>query len=294
MGERLVPARHVDGYQQRIRAAMAAAGDVQRRHVARALSANGLTWSSPARSTSLVLFDQTQWAAAVEAKVVPVVEQIAGEILGVVRARVPQKLYAGLVNPTAQLVALVQNRALSGGPGVQRRISSGLSLHAGSWYWTRGEAQPFKVDLDKVRASIEAAPSRYGGVENPNGPGPTIADAYQAAYDQLDQLVARTSAHLSDAASAILAETMDQNTSATIQHQWNSALIETTREDHANADGDIADAGETFSLGDEEALYPGDPNLSDEQSCNCLCWLDILGVELADVPAADTGAEEAG
>lgn len=52
---------------------------------------------------------------------------------------------------------------------------------------------------------------------------------------------------------------------------WVAILDSTTREDHADADGQEVAADEPFSVGGEELDYPGDAGGSPEQTINCRC-----------------------
>lgn len=60
------------------------------------------------------------------------------------------------------------------------------------------------------------------------------------------------------------------------QKEWFATLDMKTRDDHADADGQRVDVDQPFIIGGEEAMYPGDANLSAEQRCNCI----LPGVEV--------------
>lgn len=53
--------------------------------------------------------------------------------------------------------------------------------------------------------------------------------------------------------------------------EWITALDERTREWHAMADGQIVGVNESFIVGGEELMYPGDPAGSPENTINCRC-----------------------
>lgn len=61
---------------------------------------------------------------------------------------------------------------------------------------------------------------------------------------------------------------------ATVQKIWRSAFLPTTRDDHAEADGQSVALGEPFDIGGYAAMYPGDEQLPIEQSANCQCGLE--------------------
>ncbi|MEO7904632.1 MAG: phage minor head protein [Candidatus Saccharimonadales bacterium] len=56
-----------------------------------------------------------------------------------------------------------------------------------------------------------------------------------------------------------------------MQKMWVSAIDTSTREDHADADGQTVDVDDYFSVGSEELMFPGDPVGSAEQVINCRC-----------------------
>jgi hypothetical protein len=68
---------------------------------------------------------------------------------------------------------------------------------------------------------------------------------------------------------------------ALLQRMWIATADERTRDDHLAAHGQIRSEDEPFEVGGEEAMYPGDPNLSPAQRINCRCrevpWLDEWG-----------------
>jgi hypothetical protein len=72
---------------------------------------------------------------------------------------------------------------------------------------------------------------------------------------------------------------------------WVSALLSTTRPEHAEAHGQTVAINDTFLVGGESADYPGDPVLSDAQSCNCVCTL-VYGDTLAEAQGLIAAAED--
>lgn len=55
------------------------------------------------------------------------------------------------------------------------------------------------------------------------------------------------------------------------QHEWLSTKDDRTRPDHVEADKQVVNVGEPFSVGGEELEYPGDPSGSPENTINCRC-----------------------
>lgn len=258
------------GHGDDLRAAMVRAHDMQRRTIAANMAAAGVRWDTPISESTRPLWDQDAWARAVEAEVVPAAQQIAGQILGLIRRRYNP---VGMADPTPIMVALARDRALAGGPPIGRRLTM-KTLTAAA------------VDLEAVRAKIAAAPQRYGGIVHPESQS-TIADAYQQAFGVLDDLVANVGQHMGNAATALLGEAANNAQPNLVQHVWTSALMETTREAHADADGQVQDAGDSFDVGGESLAYPGDPSGSDENVCGCVCWLELVGVEATGAESAD-------
>ncbi len=79
-------------------------------------------------------------------------------------------------------------------------------------------------------------------------------------------MLARTDLNaLSNAGSLLGATTADAAATKT----WLATEDERTRETHADADGQTVGINEPFTVGGESAQYPGDPDLSWEESANC-------------------------
>lgn len=53
--------------------------------------------------------------------------------------------------------------------------------------------------------------------------------------------------------------------------EWGATEDERTRPDHAAANGQVVDAGKTFTVGGEAMRFPGDPRASARQIINCRC-----------------------
>ena len=72
---------------------------------------------------------------------------------------------------------------------------------------------------------------------------------------------------------------------------WLTAADDLVRPTHADADGQTVPIDEQFDVGGESADYPGDPQLSDAEACNCRCTLTYSetvgdGSSAADLSAA--------
>lgn len=53
--------------------------------------------------------------------------------------------------------------------------------------------------------------------------------------------------------------------------QWISAFLDTSRETHMDADGQVVNAGELFQVGDSAMAFPSDPRGLAEDTINCHC-----------------------
>jgi len=268
--QRLVAQDHVGQWSAEVSKAMHAASDRMRRSVGQQLTAHGLTWDTPVRSSPATLFDPSAWAAAVNAEVVPIAQKAARATWNAARGKLPQRAVAGAPNPVDRLTAMIVDRAMQGGSGISRRMGTLAVTAAG-------------VDMDAVRAKINAAPTLPLHPTNQ----PTVGTAYQQAYQALDQLVASTTAHLSDAATAILGETAQANLGATVTHTWNTQEDDKVRDSHEVLDGVDADAGDSWTSGlGNELMYPGDG--PDEDACNCRCFLSTNVLDQAgEVESSD-------
>lgn len=58
-----------------------------------------------------------------------------------------------------------------------------------------------------------------------------------------------------------------------IEKEWHAHIDERTREAHADADGQTVPMDDTFNVGGEELMFPGDPDGSPENTYNCRCTM---------------------
>lgn len=243
--------------------ALIVAEDRMRANVESSARAAGLSMDTPTKEVGGArLWDQARWASVVESEVVPATTRVARDIVAHLRRSVPRAAHAGMPDPTPAMVDVVRMRAVRFGPTIAKRMGSRAPIVG---------LAAAGVDMDKVRAMLEAAPDLRGGVA-------TVGSAYQQAYDALDQLVASSSSAMAQAGVAAIGQAAADNTGADVTHTWNCAFVELSREDHMDADGQVQAAGDPFDIGGEDAMYPGDPDLSDGQACNCLCWLTTDGI----------------
>ena len=123
----------------------------------------------------------------------------------------------------------------------------------------------------------------------------TVSRAIQKATDAISRpradMLARTDLNALSNGGSLLAASIS---GAASTKTWLSAGDERVRPDHEDADGQTVAIDDTFDVGGESAMYPGDPQLSDDESCNCRCTL-VYGQPLtASADGSDLGSEERG
>jgi HK97 family phage portal protein len=116
------------------------------------------------------------------------------------------------------------------------------------------------------------------GVDAGEGIDP-IAQRIRDVFDEADssraRLIARTeviSAY--NGSTALVGQQLPADTVA--GREWIAVQDDRTRADHADADGQVVGVDEPFDVGGEQLDYPGDPNGSPENICNCRCTLALL------------------
>lgn len=132
-----------------------------------------------------------------------------------------------------------------------------------------------------------------------------VSETIQAGYDQgwsVDQTARAIVAKVDDVAparAAMYARTdlialsnggslMAAQIAGVGAKSWLTAGDERVRETHADADGQTVPIDQPFDVGGEQAMYPGDPDLSDEEALNCRCTLTYAD----SLAAAATPQEE--
>ena len=80
--------------------------------------------------------------------------------------------------------------------------------------------------------------------------------------------IARTETHT---AANFGSQAAAESTGLNILKEWLAANDERTREEHSAADGQTVALNETFEVGGEDLMFPGDPSGSAENIINCRC-----------------------
>lgn len=105
-----------------------------------------------------------------------------------------------------------------------------------------------------------------------------VADLIEASVggEERALTIARTEMH---AASQDAAFEAAQASGLGMTKEWVATEDQRTREDHAAANGENIAMHESFEVGDDTLLYPGDPSGQPEQVINCRCVLVFNGAE---------------
>ena len=129
---------------------------------------------------------------------------------------------------------------------------------------------------DTTYAAIQQA--LQDGVAN----GASIDDLAAAVQDVFDvasrsraKTIARTEVISASNGSASLAAAQLPSDVAAGQ-EWISTRDDRTRDDHADADGQVVAMGTAFDVGGESLLYPGDPDGDGGNVINCRCTVAFL------------------
>jgi SPP1 gp7 family putative phage head morphogenesis protein len=85
--------------------------------------------------------------------------------------------------------------------------------------------------------------------------------------------IARTETHT---AANYGSQAAAEATGLNIQKEWVAANDERTREDHIDADGQIVGLNESFDVGGEALMFPGDPSGSAGNIINCRCTVAYI------------------
>lgn len=163
-----------------------------------------------------------------------------------------------------------------------------------SWTVTQPTSQALLTSLatrlgtlgDAIRQQVtESVQAGYDGGWSVDKTAKAIVAKVDQVAPARAQALARTDLNaLSNGASFSLASQIDGIASKT----WLATEDECTRETHAEADGQTVPIDQPFTVGGEQADFPGDPNLSDEESFNCRCTI-VYGEPLTAASTAEGG-----
>jgi SPP1 gp7 family putative phage head morphogenesis protein len=86
--------------------------------------------------------------------------------------------------------------------------------------------------------------------------------------DNRARMIARTETHM---AAGFASQAQAADMPLTLRKTWVAVEDERTRPTHSQADGQTVSMDEYFDVGDDQLLFPGDPNGSAEEVINCRC-----------------------
>jgi uncharacterized protein with gpF-like domain len=106
--------------------------------------------------------------------------------------------------------------------------------------------------------------------------------------DGIAKIIRQRAPEIARARSAVIART-ESHTSAMwaqvesikdldlgLRKQWITVQDDRTRQDHIDADGQTVGMDEAFLVGDNELMFPGDPDGQAEQVINCRCVMNFV------------------
>ena len=100
-----------------------------------------------------------------------------------------------------------------------------------------------------------------------------ISDAIFGVSRQRGALIARTETH---GAANYGADGAARATGLKLRKEWVAAEDERTRESHRLADGETVDMDQSFIVGGEQLMYPGDPAATAGNVINCRCGISHI------------------
>jgi hypothetical protein len=254
---RLIAPTHVERWDVRLRTAADAALRDMEQQVRAALRSHGilppassLVAAGPRKKAAasgalgLVVWDATAWQGAIARHVQPAAAQVGTEASAAARASVPAAASWGWPGSAPVIAGTLVAGATAAGAYLGSRLNKNIQAAASP---AQAASDIFDTAGDIVGGQLGAAAE---------------AASNMASYD---------------VASYVAGYFGDVYTDAT--KTWSAVGDEKTRPDHMDADGQQVGINDTFQVGGEALLYPGDPEGSDEQTMNCRCWTTTDGID---------------
>jgi hypothetical protein len=260
---RLIPATTVAKWEAQLREAASKAVAEMHGNVRTTLAAHGVGPPSALVAASgkkkaatigagialgVTVWKAAQWASAVATHVTPVANQISDEAVSAAKDGVPTQTTWGMPSPAGAISAALVTSVAASGAYLGSRLNSNVS----------GAADPGQAVADV----FDTADSIVGGQL-----GASAEAVSNAATYEVGSYVAGYFGNIYTDATSI----------------WNAEIDDRTRQDHLDADGQEVNYNESFIVGGESLLYPGDPAGSAEQTENCRCWLTSTGIDPSEV-----------
>lgn len=152
--------------------------------------------------------------------------------------------------------------------------------------WARDNAAKKVGEITKTtRDKIAAAIAR--GVEKAEGDSATAKMILRRTGGSITNsralMIARTESHSAAQAGGLIAA---QSLGVVQTKEWIAAEDERTRDSHADADGQVVDIDDNFSVGGTSLSFPGDPDGPAEEVINCRCVMKY-GIHAAESQLQD-------
>lgn len=279
-GVRLVPKRLVVAHEKSLRSAVDAAWAEQFLRIQTTLRGHGINLSLTAAGAAAAvghisipgLWSQDAWEHSVGTHLQPVASDVAKASLQAATTSVRIPSLWGQADTTDVTIKAITDKALG----------------IGAWIGKRLDAAATKGPAPKPHAIVAAI--------KPKQPAGTVAveDAGDVMEVDLTQVLATAGDILGDIISAMantaattgsqdvtnyLAQyvtSMEADPYLSASKSWNNAGDDRVREAHQDVD-DVA-INESFDVGGEPMIGPGDPQASDENTANCRCYVTYDGV----------------
>lgn len=242
MGRRLIAALQLARWERQIAHAAQSVLDQRRDHAMQFTRRNGIIVAAIDPS----MFDEATWAHDLHSELDPVAQRIFVEIRNGIAAKFltrPGDL--PLIPIEGRLDRLVGKMQ---GLGPDTATSLGRALQQGT---NLGEG------IDKLAARVQS-----------------VFDTSDHVADRIarTEVVGASNGVADDYAGAL-------HSSMPLEKSWLATQDERTRPSHSDADGQTVGYDETFTVGDSQLEYPGDPDGDDDEVMNCRCTAtyDVVG-----------------
>jgi uncharacterized protein with gpF-like domain len=126
--------------------------------------------------------------------------------------------------------------------------------------------------LDTLRKNMQAEIST--GITNGQTNAETAKDLLDICDDVYDNMSASRAILIARNETACSVNFGNHTTLASEgveRKEWMATLDDRTRDDHADADGQVVGIDEPFDVGGESLMYPGDPSGSADEVIQCRC-----------------------
>ncbi len=200
-------------------------------------------------------------------ELVTVIEPVLGELLATGAARVfkqrPAKT-AKTAKPKKSKAFDVDLADFDLPTSMRAALQSQLDLVTGQAYWDEIQQGSLALVRDTLADGVER------GLSVPN-----MRKLLESSHTNMSKWRATAIARTETTGAMAAGHQVSYETLAAdgekIRKSWLSIIDADTRPDHVEADGQTVDVSETFTVGSESCMHPGDVSLSAKQRVNCRC-----------------------